>query len=68
MKCLFQAALLLVLASFEAGAADLSSFGGLGEAPPQQEKTPFGLADLPMIRKVPNTARSISILSFCWAT
>jgi len=42
MKCLFQAALLLVLASFEAGAADLSSFGGLGEAPPQQEKTPFG--------------------------
>jgi lipid A 3-O-deacylase len=44
MKLLIQAVFFLVLASFEAGAADLSSFGGLGEAtPPQPEKTPFEL-------------------------
>lgn len=43
MKLLFQAVFLLVLASLEAGAADLSSFGGLGEAPPPPEKSPFEL-------------------------
>ncbi|MGO9391675.1 acyloxyacyl hydrolase [Rhodoblastus sp.] len=43
MKLLFRVVFLLGLASSEAGAADLSSFGGLGEAPPPPEKSPFEL-------------------------
>ena len=44
MKLLIQAFFLFVLASFEAGAADLSPFGALGDAPPPPpEKLPFEL-------------------------
>jgi hypothetical protein len=43
MKFLFQAAFLLGLASFEAGAAELSSYGGPGEAPPPAGKPSFEL-------------------------
>jgi hypothetical protein len=43
VKRLFQKAFLLALASFEAGAADLSASGGPGEAPPPSAKWPFEL-------------------------